>query len=187
MTTITAKGRCLSQMDISEIKSLLQKICVTYPANEKHWFEADGKLKRAVGDEWYRCIGFMDLDECMKLYDEYLSLPDGNHYAPDLRYFKSRGKKTREVEKHMWKAPQFQHRWYVVYGRWYDENLCEYDVEPHTSEDRYKVDNYHQLYRGIRPVTIDGRAILATACRNYDEVLSLEAEREHTNGSDTTK
>ncbi len=174
-------------MDISDIKILLQKICVTYPSYEKNCFEEDGKLKKSVGDEWYRCIGFMDLDECMKLYDEYLAMKDGNRYAPDLRYFRSKGKTTREIEKKMWNAPQFHHRWYVVKGRWYDENICEYDIEPYTCGDRYRVDEYHQLYRGLRPITVNGRAVLATACKDYAELLSIEAEREHTNGCDTKK
>ena len=166
-------------MDINEIKELLSKISITFPTVSKHYFEPDGKLKRNVGDEWYRCIGFMDFYKCMKLYDEYLMLPDGNHYAPDLKFFMNRGKKEREIKKNFWKAPQFQHRWYVIHGRWYDENLCEYDLPPYTAEEPYRVDANHELYKGMRKITVDNRAVLATSCSSYEELLQLEKGREH--------
>lgn len=66
---------------------LLSKITVHYPAMDQRWKHDDGKFRKDVVEEWYRLIGFLSYEDAMKKFDQYLRLPDGNRYAPDVKWF----------------------------------------------------------------------------------------------------
>lgn len=80
-------------MDLNSVGKLLTTICVHYPSFQKH-VAPEGSIIRDYAEEWLRVIGFLDYEEALDLLDDYLALPDGNRYAPDVKWFlKNKGAK----------------------------------------------------------------------------------------------
>lgn len=111
-------------MDIHEIGNLLERIMVHYPTFEKQVIK-DGKLSRAVGEEWHRLIGFLTFDDAVARLDSYLMSEDNKKPPMATDFLKHKPKK--EVET--FHAP-ISHQWRVEKGRLFDEEDREYVVDP---------------------------------------------------------
>lgn len=122
-------------MDLTSLRTLLGMIAVHYPSFKKHISNDDGGLNSYIINEWHRLIGYMDFDDAVRRFDQYLKLPDGNKYAPDIKWFLSdKGQEKNET----FHAP-IKHRWHLEFrrsdtekrnGRLFDEEGREYIVDP---------------------------------------------------------
>ena len=79
-------------MDKQEIKELLVRIKVFYPrfeAVEKD--ESQFRIHNAVIDNWHRSIGFLPLDDAMKILEGYMESEEGKR-IPSVNVFLTQGK-----------------------------------------------------------------------------------------------
>lgn len=90
-------------MDLNSVGKLLATISVHYPSFKKHCDNGEGKISKAFAEEWLRVIGFMDYDEALAKLDQYLKLPEGNKFAPDVKWFLSH----KAEKKEEWVNPEF--------------------------------------------------------------------------------
>lgn len=137
-------------MDLMSVGKLLGTICIHYPAFKNHCMTEDNKINRLVAQEWYRLIGYMDYEEALTKFDQYLKLPEGNKFAPDVKWFLSSksDKKEREYFHH-----RTHHQWHLEFmksdkehrhGRLYDEEGREYIVDP-LNEDGFYYDGMGRI------------------------------------------
>lgn len=69
-------------MDTNSIIKLLSNISIAYPSFKKQISTDDGKIRKAVVEEWYNRVGFMSYDDANKIFEKYV-LSDGSRYAPN--------------------------------------------------------------------------------------------------------
>lgn len=133
-------------MDLQQIGNLLSKIGIHYPNFKKHCSTEDGKMiSKNFAEEWYRVIGYLDFEEALRKFDQYLKLPEGNKYPPDVKWFLA--EKTAHKESKIFHAPVRGKRhlefmpWdqQHLHGRMRDEEEREYVHNP-TYEDGYHYD-----------------------------------------------
>ena len=146
-------------MDLKSVGDLIATICIHYPGLKKNCETSDGKLNKNFAEEWLRQIGYLDYDEALRRFDQYLKLPEGNKYAPDVRWFL--GMKHNEGQKEETTYTKTANKWHLVFsradkeqkhGRLFDEEDREYVHDP-LYEDGYHYDAYWNI------CTADGRVI----------------------------
>ncbi len=128
-------------MDIHEIGNLLERIMVHYPTFEKQVIK-DGKLSRAVGEEWHRLIGFLDYDEALARLDAYMEDADNKRPPMAMDFKRVKPRKNSEI----FQAP-IEHEWKIVNGRLYDQEDREYVVDP-TNELPFYYDKEGNICQG---------------------------------------
>lgn len=143
-------------MDMTSLGNLLGTIAIHYPSFKKHITNEDGKINKHIINEWYRLIGYMDFQEALAKFDQYLKLPEGNKYAPDVKWFLS--SKSDKQEREVFHV-QSHHQWHIefprqdkqrMHGRVYDEEDREYVHDP-LYEDGYHYDREGHI------CTLDGK------------------------------
>lgn len=136
-------------MDLHEIGNLLERIAIHYPAFEKQ-ISKDGKMNRAVAEEWQRIIGYLSYDEAIARLDAWME-GDDHKKAPMAMDFKLTKPRHKDDAFH---AP-ISHIWKIVRGELYDEEDRIYVVDPtvelpfYWDEDGYACQGKIQ-YRHIR-------------------------------------
>jgi len=94
-------------MDMTGICDLLQTIAVHYPSFRQHITDKSGKLHAPVAQEWYRMLGWMDTDDALRRFDEYMAQPDGNRFAPDVKWFLQQKNQILQRKSSEWQNPQY--------------------------------------------------------------------------------
>ena len=74
-------------MTLNSVGELVKAICVHWPNAKKNMLDSEGKISKAVADEWYKRIGFLDDARVDELFTEYLMDESVNKYPPTVGYF----------------------------------------------------------------------------------------------------
>lgn len=74
-------------MTLSSVGDLMKAICVHWPAAKKNMLDGDGKISKAVAEEWYRRIGYLDDAKVEAMFTDYLTDENVNKYPPGVGYF----------------------------------------------------------------------------------------------------
>ena len=86
-------------MDLNSTGKLLSRIAIHYPVFRRHITDESGKIIRAVGEEWYRRLGYLELDEALRLLDRYLDQPEeARKSPPDTSWF-TRSEKSEKKDR----------------------------------------------------------------------------------------
>lgn len=134
-------------MDLNSVCRLLTSIAVNYPKFKQQISTDDGKINRAVADEWMKRIGFLDYEEADKRFEKYIMGPDAK-YPPTISYFLTfKPEKARPVFRISDKV-----RYYVgPRGELLDEEGREYG-NPHDYETPYRMNESGHIVQGNRLV-----------------------------------
>ena len=126
-------------MNLNEIGNLLQKISLHYPRFAAQIRDDKGYLRRDVGEEWLRIIGFLDYEEALKRLDDHLNSDDYKRIPMAMDFKKSRPSDRQEVFH-----AQTQHTWHIENGQLMDEEYRIY-ANPQCPDEPYYYDNYGRI------------------------------------------
>ena len=133
-----------------DIVTLLTKISIHYPSFH---------TSKSIAEEWYRLIGYKDLDECLDRLDDWLLGEEKNNRPPGIKWFATSAPEKKKTDE-VFHDPT-PHEWHLVFAHWdvarmhgrlYDEEDREYVHDP-----MYE-DGYHYDTQG-RICTSDGRVL----------------------------
>lgn len=124
-------------MDIEQTKSLLEKISVHYPAFGRRITGQDNFILHGLAEEWYRSIGYLDLDEALRNLDRYLS--EGHRTAPVPMQLKNCPVKE-ESKSQLVQSFSVARSWTIKKGRLFDTDGYEYLHTPDYTG-KYHLDN----------------------------------------------
>ncbi len=128
-------------MDLNEIGDLLERITIHYPAFEKQ-ISKDGRMSKAVAEEWHRLIGFLTFEDALKRFDAYLMSDDSKKPPMATDFLKHKARKKDDI----YHAP-IEHIWKIVNGRLFDQEDREYVVDP-TNELPFYYDKEGNICQG---------------------------------------
>lgn len=74
-------------MTLSSVGDLMKAICVHWPAAKKNMLDGDGKISKAVAEEWYRRLGYLEDGKVEAMFTDYLTDENVNKYPPGVGYF----------------------------------------------------------------------------------------------------
>lgn len=126
-------------MQLNEIGNLLQKIALHYPRFQQQICDEKGFLRRDVGEEWLRLIGYLDYDEALRRLDAHLESEDYKR-IPMVTDFK----KALPGEKKGYFVAGTTHQWRVINGELFDEEYRRY-ANPACPDEPYYYDNYGRI------------------------------------------
>lgn len=127
-------------MDMTGVSHLLSTIAIHYPAFRQHISDKSGKLHPAVVKEWYRLLGWMEEEDALRRFDDYLAQPEGNRFSPDIKWFIKGRRPTaarEEQSKHNYDRLDKAGRLMDAEGRLY--------AFPDRPDELYHYDNYGRI------------------------------------------
>lgn len=108
-------------MTLDSVGKLLIKICVHWPAQKKNLLDANNNVSKAVAEEWYNRIGFLEDSRVDELLEEYLLDDESNRYAPNVAYFLGHKKQKKSSAYYDWKS-RAQNRYRIFKGDLVDQD-----------------------------------------------------------------